>query len=130
MATDTILTKWNSDFEGVMEAPKGKILLGDQPSGLSPYNLLFGALASCFYATFLSIADKKKLSFTSATVEVSGKKREDKIATLEYVKMILTIKDASDQKQILRSAELGAEYCSIHATISKVAKIDLEVRFD
>ncbi|MFA5467369.1 MAG: OsmC family protein, partial [Candidatus Izemoplasmatales bacterium] len=86
--------------------------------------------ASCFYATFLSIANKKRLSFTSATVEVSGKKREDKIATLEYVKMVLTIKDPSDKAQMIRSAELGAQYCSVHETVSKVAKIDLEVLFE
>lgn len=130
MATDTILTKWSNDFVGVMEAPRGKVLLGDQPDGVSPYNLLFGALASCFYATFLSIANKKRLTFASATVEISGRKRDDKIATLEYVKIVLTIKDPSDEAQMLRSAELGAQYCSVHETVSKVAKVDLEVKFD
>ncbi|MDD4184513.1 MAG: OsmC family protein [Candidatus Izemoplasmatales bacterium] len=130
MATSNILTKWTNEFKGIMEAQNGNVLLGDQPNGVSPYNLLFGALASCFYATFLSIANKKRLSFTSATVEVSGKKREDKIATLEYVKMVLTIKDPSNKAQMIRSAELGAQYCSVHETVSKVAKIDLEVLFE
>ncbi len=129
MATDNIITKWSNEFVGVMESPTGKVLLGDQPYGMSPYHLLFGALASCFYATFLSIATKKRLTFTSAKVEVSGRKRDDKVATLEYVKLELTIKNPSDEAQMLRSAELGAQYCSIHETVSKVAKIDLEVKF-
>jgi len=41
----------------------------------------------------------------------------------------LTIRGGQDETQLKTSAELGAKYCSIHETISKVAKIDLVVNF-
>ena len=42
----------------------------------------------------------------------------------------MVIKNPSNEQQLLKSAELGAKYCSIYETISKVAKINLEVIFE
>jgi putative redox protein len=130
MALDTIKQVWDDQFKGEMESPTGKIKIGDEENGMYPYHMLFGALGSCFYATFLSIAKKKRLSFDKAEVEVSGNKGIGlEVNLLEYVKIKMVITNPSNEKQLLRSAELGTKFCSIHETISKVAKIDLIVDF-
>ena len=131
MALDTIKQVWDSQFRGEMETPTGKVTLGDQEQGIYPYHLLFGALGSCFYSTFLSIATKKRLTFDKAIVEVSGNKGIGKeVNLLEKVTVKLTITNPSNEKGLNRSAELGAKFCSIHETISRVAEIDLIVYFD
>jgi len=131
MELDNIRIDWQKDFIGEMSAPSGKVLIGDQQNGMQPYNLLFGALGACFYSTFLSIATKKRLSFDSASVEVSGSKREiGEVRTLENVQLVLTINNPSNEEQLRKSALMGAKFCSIHETISKVAEIKLEVKFD
>lgn len=131
MALDTIKQTWDNQFKGEMITPNGKTAIGDVKNGLQPYHMLFGALGSCFYATFLSIATKKRLTFDKATVEVSGNKGTGKeINLLEKVTINLVITNPSNEKGLIKSAELGSKFCSIHETISKVAKIDLLVTFN
>ena len=130
MAVENVKMEFTNDFQGFMETENGKVMIGRDMGEMKPYNLLFGALGSCFYATFLGIVEKKKLTFDGATLEISGVKRTEIPNTLESVLMKLVIKNASNEKQFLRSVELGAKYCSIHETISQVAKIDIEVEFE
>lgn len=98
--------------------------------GAKPYDMLLGALGSCFYATFMSIVEKKKLTFDEVDLDISGRKRIEVPTTLEDVNIKMVIKNPSNEQQLLKSAELGAKYCSIYETISKVAKINLEVIFE
>jgi len=127
MAVEDIVLEFSNNFSGIMKAPNGSLVIGDD--GFKPYNLLLGALGSCFYATFLSIVKKKRLSFSKADLKVSGRKREEVPTTLEEAKIELTIYGADSEEQFKKCAELGAEYCSIHETISKVANIKLELHF-
>jgi putative redox protein len=129
MKTDNVQLKFSNQFVGSMTSPTGRVVLGQQPDGMAPYHLLYGAVGSCFYATFLSIVQKKQLTFIDADLEVSGIKRDKVPATLEYLKMVLTIRGGTNHEQLKDSAELGAKYCSIHETISQVAKVELEVIF-
>ncbi len=129
MACDTIKLHFNPEFQGTLTSPSGSIALGDQPNGLQPYHLLFGALGSCFYATFLSIAVKKKLTFKDADITIDGTKRTTTPPTLETVTIKLVITDPSDEAGLRRSAELGTQYCSINETVSKVAIMHLDIVF-
>jgi putative redox protein len=129
MKTDNIQLQFSNTFVGSMTSPSGRVVLGSQPDGIAPYHLLYGALGSCFYATFLSVANKKQLVFKDANLEISGVKRDTVPATLESVKIVFTIRGGQDEAQLKTSAELGAKYCSIHETISQVATIDLVVNF-
>jgi len=129
MKTDNVQLKFSNQFVGTMTSPTGRVVLGQQPDGMAPYHLLYGAVGSCFYSTFLSIAQKKRLTFQDAELEVSGIKRDKVPATLEYLKIVLTIRGGTDHDKLKESAELGAKFCSIHETISQVAKVDLEVIF-
>ena len=130
MKADPIKLTFNQDFVGDMTSPTGSIKIGSQENGMKPYHLLFGALASCFYATFISVAGKMRLTFSDAIIEVTGNKRDEVPATLDYVKMEMIVYDGSDEKKLIKAAELGAKYCSIHETISKVANIELVVSFE
>lgn len=129
MKTDNVQLQFTNTFVGSMTSPTGTVKIGQQTDGVAPYHLLYGAVGSCFYATFLSIADKKRLTFTDASIEVSGVKRDAVPATLEWLKIVFTIRGGTNQEQLKQAAELGAKYCSIHETISRVAKVELEVLF-
>jgi putative redox protein len=129
MKADKVTLSFDQNFVGEMTSPTGTIKLGSQENGMKPYHLLFGALASCFYATFLSVAEKMRLSFSDVDIEVNGVKRDEAIATLSDVKIEMVIYNGLDETKLHKAAELGAKFCSIHETISKVATIDLVVIF-
>jgi putative redox protein len=126
---ENVQVEFKNSFKGVMKAPHGEVAIGVEEGELRPYNLLFGALASCFYSTFLDIIEKKRLTFDGATIEVSGTKRTEVPTTLDYVMIKFTIKNASDEAKFVKSAELAGKYCSIYQTISKVADIELMIEF-
>ena len=130
MKADTIKLTFDKEFRGEMTSPKGIVKLGSQDQGMQPYHLLFGALASCFYATFLSVAQKMRLSFSDVSITVSGNKRDEIPATLDYVNIAMVVYNGSDEKKLYKAADLGAKYCSIHETISKVANIELDITFE
>ncbi len=129
MKTDPVVVKFDPHYVGTLETPTATVALGSQPNGAMPYHLLYGALASCFYSTFLTIAKKKRLTFKEATIAVSGEKRETPPTTLKTVLMELTIKEPSNETGLRSAAELGAKYCSIHETIKQVAEITLDLKF-
>ena len=129
MAYDKVVMKWDSDFKGELVSPTGTAKLGDQDEGLYPYHLFFGAIGSCFYATFLSIALKMRLEFDSAKLEVSGAKINPDSKIIEVVDMKMIIKNPSDEEKIKKAAELGTKYCSIHELVSRSAKVNLIVEF-
>jgi putative redox protein len=130
MDVSDVQLRFCDGFKGTLNAPSGAVPIGNEEGGLQPYNLLFGALGSCFFSTFLAIATKKRLTFSEALLTISGRKRDQVPLTLEDVKIRMTVTGASDEAGIRKSAELGAEYCSVHATISKVANIELIVDFE
>jgi putative redox protein len=129
MDCDDVTLRFCDGFRGTLTAPGGTVPVGREEGGLQPYNLLLGALGSCFYTTFLGVATKKRLAFTEARLTVSGHKRDEIPMTLDDVEIRMVVIGASDEEGIRKSAELGAEYCSIHATISKVAKMRLSLEF-
>ena len=129
MAVDNVKISFTNTFSGEMETPSGVLKIGSEEGTFKPYHLLFGALGSCFYHTFLTIVEKKRLTFEVANLEISGVKREVPPTTLETVGMKFTIKNASNFEKFQQAVELAAKYCSIHETISKVANIDIVTEF-
>lgn len=130
MKTENVKLEFSNDFIGTVSSSRGEIKIGKQENGMSPYNLLYGALGSCFYHTFLTMLEKRRQTIESATIEISGEKRDADIATLEWVIIKLIVRKPSDEKQVRKCAELGTKFCSIHETISKVAKMELIVEFE
>ena len=92
--------------------------------------MFFGALGSCFYATFLSVALKMRLEFTDVKIEVTGSRDNPESKVIEVVNMKMTIKNPSDKEKLLKAAELGTKYCSIHELVSRSAQVNLTVDFE
>ena len=56
MASRTI--RFENGFNGELLLDEGSVKIGRAPGGAAPYDMLYGALASCLYATFLGILEK------------------------------------------------------------------------
>lgn len=112
-----------------LETDRAVIELGSKAGAFYPYDLLLGALSSCFYATLHDILGKRKETVPAIEIIVTGEKRKEVPTTLEWVNLEISVTGEVDQKQFQRSVDLAAKYCSIHETISKVAKMSHEVKF-
>jgi putative redox protein len=121
---------FENTFKGVLDVPKGKVPIGVEEGTVEPYDLLFGALASCLYATFLDVAEKKKIGFESARIEVTGEKRTEVPTVLTWVDTKIIIKGAEKEAGLEKSYELATKYCSIYQTIAQVAKMSWSVEFE
>lgn len=129
MAIQSVNLNFTNTFKGELIGPKGRVDVGSEKGTLAPYDMLYGALASCLYATFLGIAEKKRIGFESVEFEVSGEKREEVPTILKWVKVRMIIKNAEKEKGLVQAAELGARYCSIYHTLAQIADMELEVEF-
>ncbi|HOZ37740.1 MAG TPA: OsmC family protein [Anaerolineaceae bacterium] len=125
----TIKTNYSPD-KYTLENERAIVGIGSKPGEFYPYDLLLGALSSCFYYTLIEILEKRKVEIPIVEVIVTGEKRTEVPTTLEWVNMEITVTGKVDEKQFQRSVDLAAKYCSIHETISKVAKMSHEVRFN
>ncbi|QEN08267.1 OsmC family peroxiredoxin [Oceanispirochaeta crateris] len=118
------------DFDGEVRTPTGKILIGEGENKMMPYDLLFGALGSCMYANFIGICKKKKITFDTVKVEVTGEKRDEIPALLQWVSVKYIVKGGSSEKGFIQAADLSSKYCSIFQTISNVAKMTCTIEFE
>lgn len=130
MAETTVNLSFENTFKGEMEASRGSLRIGQEEGAFAPYDLLLGALGACYYHTFVDIAVKMRLEYEGARFTIRGVKREEVPTTLRTVDMVFTIRGAKDQKGFARAAELAAKYCSVHATLEKVAEMRTELRFE
>lgn len=121
--------KFTNEFNGELITERGNVKIGSGNGEVYPYDMLFGALASCLYATFLDVAKKKHIEYKSVDIEVTGEKRTETPTTLKWVNVKMIIKDAQKEAGLIKSAELAAKYCSIYQTIALVADMNLEIEF-
>lgn len=129
MAIQKIEVQFNDGFNGELIYKNGKAAVGAEKGQLAPYDMLLGALAACLYSTFLDVVVKKKITFNGANIIITGEKRKEIPTTLTWVNILIEIKDASNKKGVIKASELASKYCSVYETISKVAKMNLEVKF-
>jgi putative redox protein len=132
MRTVNVKFSDSEKFEGLMTTSRGSVKIGAAEDAVGPYDMLFGALASCLYATFAGVAKKKRLTYSDCNLEVVGEKREEIPTHLTWgtVKMTFTGVPEKDQKGIIKSCELAGKYCSIYYTLEQVAKLNIEVIFE
>ena len=112
-----------------LETDRAELIIGGREGQFFPYDLLLGSLSACFHATLRDIHAKSKQEIPSMEIIVTGEKRTENPTTLEWVHMDIAVFDEVDQQKFLRFVDLAAKYCSIHETISKVAKMTHEVIF-
>lgn len=130
MVQKNVTLKFTNAFEGELIAPKATASIGGEEGMLAPYDMLFGALASCLYATFLDVAKKKRIGFDRVEMVVSGEKREEIPTTLTWVHVKAIVYGAEKTNGLETAFRLATEYCSIYETISKVAKMSYEISFE
>jgi putative redox protein len=118
-----------SHEKSTLETDRAVVGIGSEPGEFYPYDLLLGALSACFHSTLHDILEKRKVEIPRIEIIVTGEKRTEVPTTLEWVNMDITVTGDVNEKQFLRSVDLAAKYCSIHETISKVAKVSHEVKF-
>lgn len=129
MKKTSVRLEFTNDFVGTVHAEHGDIHINREGQAIMPYDMLLGALGSCFYSTFLDIARKMRLEYEKADIDIVGVKREETPTHLVTVDRLFTLYGVKDDKGFQRAAELAAKYCSIHHTLSQVADIQLLVEF-
>ncbi len=130
MSKSTIKFDYENRFYGIMHAPNTEVIIGSHEGQVAPYDMLYGALSSCLYATFLSIINKMKLSFDSSKMSITSEKRETIPTTLKKVDIVFTIKNADNEKKVHKAFSYATQYCSIYQTLSHVAEMNYEIVFD
>ena len=122
-----VVCDFEYDFKGIMKAKNSEIKIGGEIGETAPYDMLFGALASCLYSTFLDIAIKKRIQYDKCVIKVDGVKRSEIPMTLETVTVTAEVYNPTKEKGLDEAFRLACDYCSIFATISKVADISTEL---
>lgn len=131
MEIKKVTLEFDYGFKGIMKTENHETNVGIEASTLSPYDMLLGALASCYYSTFLDVAKKKKIVFEKAEIYVEGEKRTQIPTTLKWATIHIVVTGASKKNEsgLLKAAELAAKYCSIYETLTKVADLQWNLEF-
>jgi len=127
--------KWvNMEFEyafkGVLKAKRGTVDIGIEEGTIEPYDMVFGALGSCLYSTFLDIAVKKKIVYEGLNMKISGEKRTEVPTTLKTVNVDVTVINAEKEKGLDQAMRLATEYCSVYQTLAHVAEMTYSLNFE
>ena len=100
----------------------------DFTQSTGPYEYLLGALSGCFYSTLESF--ERSSSWKSIDIEITGKKRAEVPTTLEHTTLDITVRGAEDEEEVRKLIDRAASSCSIFATISKVSKMEIKIKFE
>jgi len=124
-----IVSRFNQ-VDGQMVTDSGsKAGLGSSPGSFAPYELLLGALSYCLFSTFVSIAQKMQLSYEGLDMDITGVKRDEKVATLETCDIKVTAKGVEDEQKFAKSFEIATRYCSVFQTLGNVAQMKWDISY-
>ncbi|MBB6482448.1 OsmC family protein [Spirochaeta isovalerica] len=128
-----ITIDFKNGFNGISRNGTGNKLEVAEDKWL-PYELLFTALASCMYSTFLDVIEKKKLEYEEVSITIDGEKREEIPAFLKKAEIVFTVTGAAQNDEKIKarfekSLQLAEKYCSIYNTLTKVAQLQSVILF-
>jgi len=129
MSIKAISFDYENHFHGIMHVNNTDVNVGNNEGDLAPYDMMYGALSACLYATFLNISQKMKLTFDRANLIVSGEKRETSPTTLKWVNVKFTIHNPSNKIKFTKSVEISTKHCSVYQTFKQVAKMSFEIEY-
>lgn len=118
------------EFKGVLKAKRGTVDIGIEEGTIEPYDMVFGALGSCLYSTFLDIAVKKKIVYDGVKMKISGEKRTEVPTTLKTVNVDVTVVNPEKEKGLDQAMRLATEYCSVYQTLAHVADMSYSLNFE
>ncbi len=105
------------------------VTLGTRAETFSAYELLLGGLSHCLFSTYESMAEKMQLEYSGMDMNVTGVKRDEKVATLQTVDIEVLAKGVVDQAKFEKAFEISTRYCSIFNTLSQVAKMRWNITY-
>lgn len=95
---------------------------------IEPYDMTFGALASCFYSTLLGIVEKENLNIQKAKITVTGDKRETVPTMLSWVHLDVELFSGEDAEKLKSCVQQASETCSMFQMISHVAEMSWNLK--
>lgn len=117
-------------FSGILETAGTTVDIGFSKDGrLGSYDMLLGALGCCFNYHIVHHADKVKLDYKSVELAIHGQLRQSVPDTMEKITMDLTAHGVEDKEGFRQVVAKSTEECSVHATLSKVEDITLNLNF-
>jgi putative redox protein len=129
-----VLAVWRDGTAFELKSGSGHSVLtdGDSRQGMSPMEMLLGALVGCAAADVISILQKKRQAVTSLEAQVHGLRCEahPRVYTDITVKFVVTGRQV-DPAAVRRALELTeTKYCSASAMLSERARLvyDFEIR--
>lgn len=122
--------EFDYEFKGVLKAKRNTVAIGIEEGTIEPYDMVFGALGSCLYSTFLDIAVKKRIVYDGVRMKVSGEKRTEVPTTLKTVNVEVTVVNPQKEKGLDQALKLATEYCSVYQTLSHVAEMTYSLVFE
>lgn len=129
MSKQHVDVHFSNGFKGKLIAANGTVAIGTGQGEVKPYDMLLGALASCLYATFMEIAEKKKISYESVDMAIDSVKRSEVPTTLEKVNVQLIVTGADNEAGLIKALDLSAKYCSVYQTLTHVATMTHSIEF-
>jgi peroxiredoxin-like protein len=104
---------------------------GGEPGMWTPEHLLVGAVATCYVATFRSIAERSHLALEGLEVVVDGKLEKDEGGfrfTEIVIRPVILIERSEDRDRAHRLSEKAERVCLVSRSLS--SKISLEAKIE
>jgi putative redox protein len=104
--------------------------IGGKNKGLTPMELLAGALAACISIDVLMILNKQHIEPKKYAVSVDATKKNSVPSPFEKIHLVFSIDTEIDLLKVERAIQLSIDkYCSLKASLNPEIKISYEVIF-
>lgn len=91
---------------------------------VQPYDMTYGAIASCLFSTFCTVAQERGITPAQAKINITGRRRRTTPSVLEYIRIRLLVQADADSGALRSVLEEALEKCSMVATFRQTAEID------
>ena len=102
--------------------------IGGKEKGLTPMELLAGALASCISIDILMILNKQSIELDNYSVSVDAKKKNSVPSPFEEIHLVFTMNKEIDLNKVQRAIQLSIDkYCSVKESLNPEIIITSEI---
>ena len=102
--------------------------IGGKEKGLTPMELLAGALASCISIDILMILNKQSIELDNYSVSVDAKKKNSVPSPFEEIHLVFTMNREIDLNKVQRAIQLSIDkYCSVKESLNPEIIITSEI---
>ena len=102
--------------------------IGGKNKGLTPMELLAGALAACISIDVLMILNKQHIEPKKYVVSVDATKKNSVPSPFEKIHLVFSIDTEIDLLKVERAIQLSIDkYCSVKASLNHEIKLSYEV---